>query len=158
MGERKGKGIGIIEFGLFVGAVLILLLPLRGKERKPNPNVTRFNYIFSSIGALLKVPPSLLAAIADVESGGNPNARGRSGEIGLMQIKCDTAREMGMTGSCEDLLNPYVNVWYAARYLRYQYNRYGSWEKAISAYNAGRYTPANWRYVEKVLEAWKLYK
>lgn len=55
-------------------------------------------------------------------------------------------------------MNPQTNAKYAAIYLKYQYDRYQNWCKAIAAYNAGRYNesmrepghPRNIRYVLNV--------
>src|SRR4029079_4710265 len=41
------------------------------------------------------VPTWFALRIANVESGYNPYARGRAGEIGIYQLKCQTARGMG---------------------------------------------------------------
>jgi membrane-bound lytic murein transglycosylase MltF len=38
-----------------------------------------------------------------------PKARGRNGEIGLLQIKPQTARAMGYKGSAKDLYDPQTN-------------------------------------------------
>jgi soluble lytic murein transglycosylase-like protein len=44
------------------------------------------------------VPPALAQALVQVESSHNPKAKGRNGEIGLLQIKPKTARAMGLQG------------------------------------------------------------
>lgn len=75
---------------------------------------------------------------------------GGSPSYGLCQVKLATARHMGFKGKPSDLLKPDINADLAAKYLRYQLNRYGSMEKALSAYNAGRYIKANAGYVAKV--------
>jgi len=145
---------------LIIGGALLLFLGMRKEIRKTErlESVERFWDIYETVGTLLDVPPGLIAAIVHVESKGNPSARGMFGEWGLMQIKCETARDMGFTGRCEDLLNEYVNVYYGTKYLRWQYDRYGDWRMAISAYNAGSYTERNREYVEKVISAWRAYE
>lgn len=52
----------------------------------------------------------LARALVAVESGGNPALRGRHGEIGLTQIKCQTARGLGFAGPCAALFDPAVNL------------------------------------------------
>lgn len=101
------------------------------------------------------VAPSTLKAICWVESRHNPNIihkdDGGSDSYGICQIKLATARFMGFKGKAKDLLDPKVNLHYAAKYLKYQKDRYGdNVRKAISAYNAGRYIKANKKYVDKV--------
>ena len=62
-------------------------------------------------------PPGLPLRIAKVESNYNPKARGSAGELGLYQLKCSTAREMGFRGNCTTLLNPAVNIHYGLKHL-----------------------------------------
>ncbi len=78
------------------------------------------------------VPVHVGLAIVHQESSFNPRARGRAGEIGLMQLKCSTARGMGYRGSCAGLYNVSVNLRYGMRYLRKALKR-GS----VGYYNAG---------------------
>jgi soluble lytic murein transglycosylase-like protein len=63
------------------------------------------------------VPVSLAHAVVTIESNFRPNARGRAGEIGLMQIKPATARMMGYSGSAKGLYDPETNVKYGMKYL-----------------------------------------
>lgn len=103
------------------------------------------------------VPIELILAIIKVESDFNPMAVGIYGEYGLMQIKCETARDMGFTGNCSELFEPATNIKYGVSYLIYQYNRYNSWTAAISAYNAG-HLASNTGYVNSVLKWWQYYR
>jgi soluble lytic murein transglycosylase-like protein len=63
------------------------------------------------------VPPALADAVAVVESGYNPDARGSSGEVGLMQIMPGTAAMLGFTGTTGELFEPATNIHYAVAYL-----------------------------------------
>ena len=78
------------------------------------------------------VPVRVALAIVRQESGFNPRARGRAGEIGLMQLKCTTARGMGYRGSCAGLYAVNTNLTYGMRYLKKALRR-GS----VGYYNAG---------------------
>lgn len=108
----------------------------------------------------------ILISICWVESSHRPRAKklldGNSPSYGLCQIKYRTAHWMGYRGTPNGLLDPSTNATYAARYLKYQllrYARYGdeltkmSYTKSISAYNAGRFTTKNSKYVRKVYDA-----
>ena len=110
--------------------------------------------IFIIAGVLAGVNPNLLSAVCFVESGHKPSAYvamdGQSPSYGLCQIKLATARQVGFEGSTRDLMHPATNALYAAKYLRWQYERYGSWDKAVSAYNAGRAIKGNAGYVGRV--------
>ncbi|ADR37787.1 Lytic transglycosylase catalytic (plasmid) [Oceanithermus profundus DSM 14977] len=81
------------------------------------------------------LPPDMLAALVWVESRYCPNARGKDGEIGLGQVLPSTARDLGVDP--QKLWDPRLNLETAARYLAIQYRRFGRWELALAAYNAG---------------------
>jgi soluble lytic murein transglycosylase-like protein len=78
------------------------------------------------------VPVAVALAVVRQESGFNPRARGRAGEIGLMQLKCQTARGMGYRGACGGLYNVSTNLRFGMRYLRLALRRGG-----VGYYNAG---------------------
>jgi soluble lytic murein transglycosylase-like protein len=78
------------------------------------------------------VPVSVALSVVQQESGFRPHVTGGAGEIGLMQLKCQTARGIGFKGSCKALYNPDTNLRYGMRYLRKALNR-GS----VGYYNAG---------------------
>lgn len=63
------------------------------------------------------VPVALAHAVVRVESNYRANARGKAGEIGLMQIKPATARMMGYSGSVKGLYDPDTNIRYGMKYL-----------------------------------------
>ena len=63
------------------------------------------------------VPVNLARAIIRIESNYRVNARGRAGEVGLMQIKPSTARAMGYSGSVKGLYHPETNIKYGMKYL-----------------------------------------
>jgi len=63
------------------------------------------------------VPTWFALRIAKVESNYNPRARGRAGELGVYQLKCQTARGIGYRGGCAGLLNAHTNVQYGLKHL-----------------------------------------
>jgi soluble lytic murein transglycosylase-like protein len=78
------------------------------------------------------VPVGVALAVVRQESGFNPRATGGVGEIGLMQLRCSTAKGIGYRGSCRGLYHVSTNLRYGMRYLRMALNR-GS----VAYYNAG---------------------
>jgi len=145
---------------LLAGGGLLLLAGGAAAVHKqsPNPNVTRWdNYIWLA-SSQTNVEKAMIAAVVEIESSGYPNAKGTTGEFGLMQIKCPTARQMGFTGECKDLYHPDVNIFWGSKYLRWQLDRYdGDVSRAFSAYNAGTATDANVLYVRKAVAAYQRY-
>ncbi len=93
---------------------------------------TPYAELFSAAGARHGVPPALLSAVAEIESGFNPDAVSPAGARGLMQFMPQTAAGMGVDPS-----DPASSVDGAARLLRSHLDRFGSWELALAAYNAG---------------------
>lgn len=104
----------------------------------------------------------LLLAICSHESNNftmtySPNDN-HSPSYGICQLKYSTALQLGFKGLPVDLMDPRLNSLYAAKYLRYQQERYGEeWCALTSAYNAGSWNeskypgyPRNLKYVRLV--------
>ena len=94
--------------------------------------VRRYEPLFAQATARYGLPPGLLAAVAQVESGGNARAVSPAGAQGLMQIMPATARGLGV-----DALDPGQAVDGAARLLKSHLGTFGSLDLALAAYNAG---------------------
>lgn len=78
------------------------------------------------------VPEELFLRLINQESRFNAKAESHKGAIGLAQLMPGTARELGV-----DPRDPEQNLDAGARYLRQQYDRFGTWKLALAAYNAG---------------------
>lgn len=83
------------------------------------------------------VPPELAVAVAFKESGLNPKVQaGGAGEIGIMQIKPTTAKEVGF--SEEDIRDPEKNIEAGLKYLKKSLDMSeGDPRLAAAGYNAG---------------------
>ncbi len=80
-------------------------------------------------------------AVVSKESRCNPRARGKRGEIGLMQIKLATARGEGYRGGREALFDPAVNLKFGMRYLARALARGGPGCAGVSLYQSGVFGP-----------------
>jgi len=89
--------------------------------------------LFNAAGARHGVSPKLLAAVAKVESGYNPQAVSRAGAQGLMQIMPGTAKGLGV----QNAFDPAQAVEGAAKLLARNLRDFGSLDLALAAYNAG---------------------
>nr|MCH9663120.1 lytic transglycosylase domain-containing protein [Gammaproteobacteria bacterium] len=103
----------------------------RTKIKRPRPVILAKIHVHAE-GA--DVPIDTALAVVLQESSFRPNVTGAAGEIGLMQLKCQTARGLGYKGSCDDLYDPDTNLHYGLRYLKKALNK-GS----VAYYNAGIY-------------------
>lgn len=78
------------------------------------------------------VPPALLAAQINQESGFNPNALSPDGAIGIAQFMPGTAKSVGLNPH-----DPMASIDAMAKLMAHYKKKYGSWEKALLAYHGG---------------------
>ncbi len=127
----------------------------KAKTSKRSASRDSYTTLIRKAAAKHGVPVKIAKAVVEVESNFNPRARGRAGEVGLMQIKPATARGIGYRGSTKALYDPATNLEWGMKYLA------GAHQKAggdlcgtILRYNAGHYAkrmnPVSRRYCSKV--------
>ncbi len=93
--------------------------------------------------------PYIVAGLIRQESVFNPNARSRANAIGMMQMLPSTGRLVAKktTGNFitgDQLYNPTLNITLGTSYLAEMYRKYGRYEYAFAAYNAGPGRVAQW--------------
>lgn len=149
-----------------VEAEVLRLLPYyKAAAKYFNPNLTD-EQAGTFAAAILRssirngVDPRLVVAVIACESSFRPDAVGKKGEIGLGQLKPETAAGLGV-----DPYDPVQNIDGCVRYLKSQLDKFGSLELALAAYNAGPNAvsraggiPQNGitpRYVQKVLDLYR---
>ena len=108
------------------------------KQAKTQKQRSSFDAIIAKHAKKHGVPIALAHAVVTVESNYRPNARGRAGEVGLMQIKPATARMMGYSGSVKGLYDPETNIRFGMKYLA-KAHKLGGGDTCgtILKYNAG---------------------
>jgi hypothetical protein len=112
------------------------------------------------------VPPALIRAVIQAESGYDPLAVSPTGALGLMQLMPRTAASLHV----RDPFNPVENIRGGVKHLRYLLDRFDdNLPLALAAYNAGEYRVKrnNYQihaiqetrvYVEKVLFYYRIFK
>ncbi|HYG86115.1 MAG TPA: lytic transglycosylase domain-containing protein [Azospirillum sp.] len=161
------------------GSLLLAAGPAWGQG---GPALFQCSRHFANGEALYGIPRGILHAMSMVESGRGgmpwPWALNLSGEprypatraealrlmhdevgglrtdvaVGCMQIH--TRWHAGSFAIAEDILDPTVNVTYAARFLRELYDRHGSWTEAVRHYHASD-PAAQHAYLCRVLD-WRV--
>jgi soluble lytic murein transglycosylase-like protein len=105
----------------FQAAALAAALSVSARAEEPPATAARTVDLYRAIAAREAAPRGLPAAIADavmkIESAYDANARGRAGEIGLMQVMPPTARLLGFAGDDAALAEPATNIRLGVRYL-----------------------------------------
>jgi soluble lytic murein transglycosylase-like protein len=108
------------------------------------------------------VEPAIVLSIAKAESGFNQNAKSAGGHIGVFQLSHATAKHMG--------LNPYDlndNIKGGITYYKNMYNKFGSMELAVAAYNVGpdavkrnnnKVPKHSQRFVSTIMSSYNSYK
>jgi len=122
-------------------------------------NATKYN--FARIEGQYQLPKGLLSAINMQESRGNANAIGPMTKYGQakggFQFLDGTAKRFGLIGNA--VFDTGKSAEAAAKYFQFLYQKFGTWEKAISAYHAGEGNvergtglgPINREYVKNIL-------
>jgi len=115
--------------------------------------VHRFDSIIAQAAKRYGMDPALIRSVIWRESDFDPDARGRAGELGLMQIRDTAAREWAAAERVQgfahgDCLNPLTNVlagtWYLRRMTRHYEKADNPLPFGLAEYNAGRGNVLKW--------------
>ena len=87
------------------------------------------------------LPPELVYAVILTESSFDADAVSSAGAKGLMQLTDDTnewvAWRLGEEAEPSRIFEPVLNIRRGCYLLSYLYERFGGWNEALAAYNAG---------------------
>ena len=148
----EGIALGLLFAGAVFGTVKI-------GAALPKPELPKeYIYYCEEAGQAYNICPELLMAIIETESGGDPDAVGEAGEIGLMQVYPAYHQGRALHLSVYNLFDPEGNVLVGADYLAELFSEYGDVGTVLMAYNGtadaeergnrGEYT----EYAEKIME------
>ena len=131
---------------------------LTGPDAQPRISRQDSARLIVAVARMYDLDPGLLAAIARVESGGNPHAVSPKGAEGMMQLMPATASRFGVV----DPFDPVGNVLGAARFLAFlrSYHPRGdgtapntmTLAEVLAAYNAGEGAVEKYRGVPPYAE------
>jgi soluble lytic murein transglycosylase len=113
----------------------------------------RFDPLIMAAASRYQIDPALVKALVWRESRFHPDARGRAGELGLMQIRESAAAEWAKAEHISPFdhracLDPATNTLAGAWYLKHLLLRYQDTDNpaayALADYNAGRSNVLKW--------------
>lgn len=164
----SGKGIDLIARRASIRGLGIARPEFRHAAYTPGAELDAdaadaYDALIERMARRFDVPAALVKAVVRAESNFQRLAVSRKGAQGLMQLMPATAAELGV----EDPFDPEENVWGGTRYLRALKDRFGSWQHALAAYNAGPTAVEQYggvppyqetqAYVERVLHYYRRY-
>jgi soluble lytic murein transglycosylase-like protein len=94
------------------------------------PNVIALKTYADTQADAFGIPRTFFSNLIETESGWNPNSVSSKGAQGIAQLMPGTAPEINR-------FDPYASMSKAASLLKEYYDRFGTWEMAAAAYNAG---------------------
>lgn len=123
--------------GIALGAIVFSMLIMSAKASAAGGRGIPKEYVLycEEAGRAYGICPELLEAVIEEESGGNPDAVGAAGEIGLMQIypKFHLERAERLGARC--LFDPKGNIFVGADYLAELFSEYEDAGTALMVYN-----------------------
>lgn len=119
---------------LFLLSVSTFSLACDELDENAVERMSSYSVEIRAAAALHGVPQGIAFSIAQHESCFNPYAVSKSGARGMMQMMPSTFKSISPYGSA---FNVRQNTRAAMQYLKKQKDRFGSWELALAAYNAG---------------------
>ncbi len=111
-------------------------LPVTPSEIVPLPRASaeKLDPLIQNYAAKNGLPPALVKAVIQTESGGNPRAVSRAGAMGLMQLMPANVREAGV----HDPFDPEQNIAAGTQQLAHLMAQYGGdLDLTLAGYNAG---------------------
>jgi len=96
-----------------------------------NPSLVQYGDLIQQAASQQGADPAHIAALMEIESGGNPAAVSKTGAVGLMQIQEDVHT------SYKGGADPAANIAFGTQYFQQLLQQFGDPVAAAGAYNAG---------------------
>jgi soluble lytic murein transglycosylase-like protein len=127
----------------FAALFIALAAPAFAQDRTASVDANgNLNSLIARHAAANNVPEDLVRRVIKRESGGRAHVISK-GNYGLMQIRLQTARGLGYSGTAAGLLDADTNMTYAVKYLAGAYRAAGgNHNRAVSYYASGYYYAA----------------
>lgn len=107
-------------------------------DTEPFPARASVRALIEKEVARTRLPADIAEAVVFVESRYDSSVVGRVGEIGLMQVRPETAAMLGFRGTTVELAKPEINIHYGVTYLAKAWRlAQGDLCKALMKYRAG---------------------
>lgn len=143
--ERVGRLL-VIPFLLLAAFLIWRGFIAEALERRLYP--LYYSNTVESAASEFGLPPELVYAVILTESSFDSDAVSSAGAKGLMQLTDDTnewvAWRLGEAAEPERIFEPEQNVRRGCYLLAYLYERFGGWNEALAAYNAGIGRVSGW--------------
>ncbi len=156
--RRKTSVTVAVILILILAISSFLLIPTIKKQLYPR----EFSDHVSHYSAEYEVPESLVYAVILNESSFDPEAVSHVGAVGLMQLMPETydwiSDKLGETVTADYRNDPETSIRYGTYYLSYLYQRFGDWQTAVAAYNAGPNRVSEWLKDERYSDDGKTLK
>lgn len=150
MASKRTIQTWMIGIGLLVASIATVLIVCSWMGTKREH---RFDREIIATARKYKLEPALVKAVIWQESKFNPNAQGKAGEIGLMQIREEAAFEWADAEKIHpfehrEIFDPKKNIEAGTFYLSQLVKRYKNTDNplpyALADYNAGRTHVLRW--------------
>lgn len=143
----KNKKIRGALIALLLVCVLVVILTRDPLQKQLYPR--HYTEYVTRYAEKYDVPANLIYAVIDTESDFRADAISPVGAVGLMQLmpvtfEWLTEYQLRENLPARNISDPETNVRYGVFYLRWLYDRYGHWEEACAAYNAGHGKVDKW--------------
>lgn len=133
-----GKALALILAAELLVLAYLIIIPIVFPIRY-SKIVEKYSYDYG-------VPEYIIFSVIKVESGFNELAVSHKGACGLMQLMPSTYEWLCSIDNedVKDIFAPDENIKYGVYLLSVLYKRYGSWDIALCAYNAGMGNVDKW--------------